>query len=142
MTYVRLDQKAAELSSDFGLDWATKLFGAEALVDLPKYTRGPKAGKPKGYVIWRKAATSGYCRETSTPCKVGQLVDAWIGSGYYSSRSDCLSGQWLGRVQPLGCSASTGWLFAEGRARHAAEQARFKAEDDARWAEFKKEMAQ
>ena len=121
---VQLTFKSAKLCEDFGFEWATKLFGAEAIDSLPKYERGPNKGKPKGFVLWRKALTSGWCRECQSPVKVGSLVDAWIGNGSISTRSDAVIGQWLGRRQNLACSASAGYFFEEGRQRHAAEVAR------------------
>jgi len=128
-TYAQVETKSADLASDFGLDWATKLFGAEAIASLPVRKAGKNKGKPAGMVIWRKAVTAGWCRENQSPVKVGSLVDAWIGTGPYSPRSDALSGTWLGRVQPL--ASSPFFLFQEGRDRHAAEAAR-EAADRAR----------
>ena len=128
MAYAQLETKSADLATDFGLEWATKLFGEEAIASLPVRASGKNKGKPKGFVIWRKANVAGYCREISAPHKVGQLADAWISSGCYSARNDALRGKWLGRVQGLAASASLGYFFEEGRARHAADQARDEAE--------------
>lgn len=133
---VNLEHKVADLSTQFGLEWATKLFGAEAIASLPVRQAGKNKGAPKGFIIWRKALESGYCRECCSPVRAGQLVDAWIGVGYYSARSDAVCGNWLGRVQPMGCSASAGYFFEDGRARHAAEQARQRADEAERNAEF------
>lgn len=130
--YADLDTKYATLSEDFGLNWATKLFGVEAITSLPTYQRGPKAGKPKAYVIWRKAATAGWCRESSEPVAIGQLVDAWIAPGPFARRSDALSGQWCGRVETLALSRT--FLFEEGRQRKLQDDAKARAaiygEDD------------
>lgn len=114
----------ADLATEFGRDWATKLFGEEAIASLPTRHAGKNKGAPKGFVIWRKANGSGWCAECQSPVRAGQLVDAWIGTGAFTPRSEAVSGNWLGRVQPMGCSASTGYFFDEGRARHAAEAAR------------------
>jgi hypothetical protein len=129
--YVTLDTKYAHLASAFGREWATKLFGDEAIASLPVLKAGKNKGAPKGYIIWRKAATTGYCREVCGPLAVGQLADAWIGLGPLSPRSDAIDGKWLGRVQPLAASASAGFFFEDGRARYAAEQARFRQELEA-----------
>lgn len=136
---VQLSLKSAKLSEDFGLEWASKLFGAEAIDSLPRYERGPNKDKPKGFVIWRKAIQGGWCRETATPVAAGGLVDAWIGLGSLTLRSDAVTGQWLGRNQTLAASASAGFFFAEGRARHAAEQTRLAAEWEAEKAEMRAE---
>jgi hypothetical protein len=134
--YVSLHHKAADLSTPFGLEWATKLFGEEAIASLPVKLAGKHKGSPKGFICWRKAAESGYCRECMSPVRAGQLVDAWIGAGYFSARSDALSGMWLGRMQSLAASAPAGFFFDEGRAREATRQ----AADAARWEEEKADM--
>ena len=130
---VQLETKSADLATAFGREWATKLFGAEAVASLPTRQAGKNKGAPKGYVIWRKAQASGYCRECQSPVKAGQLVDAWIGTGTFSSRGDAVWGRWLGRVQPMAASASAGLFFDEGRARWAVETAREDAEREARF---------
>jgi hypothetical protein len=104
--YAVLCPKSADLASEFGLSWATKLFGAEAIASLPVRLAGKNKGKPKGFVIWRKAIVPGWCREVSTPLAVGGFADAWIGAGPFSTRDGALIGQWHGRMQPLaGCKA-------------------------------------
>ena len=110
---VALEIKYAELTTDFAVEWASKLFGEEAVASLPVRQAGKNKGKPKGYIVWRNAQASGYCRECQSPVKEGQLVDAWIGAGPFSSRSDALVGMWMGRMQSLAGSRSV--LFEEGR---------------------------
>ena len=127
MAYARLETKSAGLETEFGLGWATKLFGHEAIASLPVRASGKNKGKPKGYVIWRKAVTAGYCREVMTPLRVGGMADAWIGTSPHTIRNDAVVGNWLGRMQPMGSSFSTGVFFEEGRAK-AAERARLEAE--------------
>lgn len=136
MAYAQLETRHADLASDFGLEWATKLFGADAIASLPVRQAGKNKGKPKGFVIWRKATVAGYSRDVQTPLKVGGLADAWIGEGPLSPRSNAMTGRWLGRTQSLAASASLGAFFDEGRARHAAEQARLTAD----WAAECREM--
>lgn len=138
-SYGTLETKFADLATDFGLEWATKLFGEEAIASLPVRASGKNKGKPKGYVIWRKCVVAGYCRDVCSPLAVGNLADAWIGTGAYTSRSDAVCGKWLGRVQPMGGSRI--FMFEDGRAREAARQERERADDEARWAEFKAEAA-
>ena len=133
---IRLETSNAALSTDFGLEWATKLFGAEAMASLPTYKIGPKKGKPQGYVIWRKAAENGYCADVRAPLAAGQLVDAWIGRDSLTLYGAAMRGQWVGHVQNVSMVAH--YLFAEGRARRAAEQ----AEHDAELAEMRAELAQ
>lgn len=127
-SYAQLQTRNADLATDFGLDWAIKLFGQEAIDSLPVRTAGKNKGKPKGFVIWRKALAAGYCREISGPLAVGQLADAWIGAGSFSARDNAVVGQWLGRKQPLGASASANCFFEKGREARAREQARLEAD--------------
>lgn len=125
---IMLETKYADLATDFGRDWATKLFGEDAIASLPVRATGKNKGAPKGFVIWRKAMTAGYCREVCGPLAQGQMADAWIGFGPLSHRSDAIIGNWLGRMQALAASASAGAFFEEGRARRAAEDARNRAD--------------
>lgn len=134
--YAVLVPKSADLASDFGRQWAEKLFGAEAIASLPMRLSGKHKGKPKGYVIWRKAIVAGWSREAGAPLAVGQLADAWIGEGPLSHRSDALSGKWLGRMQPLASAASAGHFFDSGRARWATEE----AERQRAWDEERREI--
>lgn len=113
--YATLETRSADLATPFGLDWATRLFGAAAIASLPTRQAGKNKGAPKGHVIWRKAATAGYCRETQQPVAVGAVVDAWIGQSGMTSRGDAMRGHWLGRVQAI--AASRAYLFEDGRAR-------------------------
>lgn len=119
---LQLENKSAALATDFGRQWAEKLFGEEAIASLPVYVRGPKKGRPKGYVIWRKALVGGYSRAHGIAFGQGQLVDAWLGAGFFTLRNDALVGDWLGRHQPIG-STMGAYLFQEGRDRAAKEQA-------------------
>jgi hypothetical protein len=119
-----LTTRHAALATDFGLDYATKLFGAEALADLPRYKRGPYAGKLKGFVTWVRAETGGW-----SPYGVAypnSTVRAWIGAGQYSGERDALTGNWLGRTQQLCGSAC--YLGEKNRADEMARQARQRAE--------------
>lgn len=135
-TYAVLETKSADLATAFGLEWATKLFGEEAIASLPVRKSGKNKGAPKGFVIWRKATVAGWCREVFAPLGVGQLADAWIGLGFCTPRGAAMEGQWLGRRQTLAASASAGGFFEEGRARDGAERA--KRESD--WLAEKAEM--
>lgn len=83
---------------------------------------GKNKGKPKGFVIWRKALASGYCREVQSPLAAGAVADAWLAAGAFCTRSEPLTGLWLGRVQEI--AGSGYYLFEEDRARAAADMAR------------------
>jgi hypothetical protein len=113
--------RSADLATDFGLEWATKLFGAEAIASLPVRSVGKNKGAPKGHVLWEKAATAGYVPHLGHAVAVGSLMGAWIGGSNQTPRGAAVSGKWLGRVQTL--AASSYYLFEQGRERHAAEVA-------------------
>jgi hypothetical protein len=126
--------KSADLATEFGLSWAIRLFGEEAVASLPIRSTGKNKGAPKGHVLWEKAATAGYVPHLGHAVAVGSLMGAWIGGSNQTPRGAAMSGQWLGRVQPL--AGSPYHLFEGGRARWAAEQARVKADQDAERAEW------
>ena len=55
--------KFAALAEDFGLELFKRksgLVGVELLAGLPRYVRGPKKGKPKGFITWIKTIRGGY----------------------------------------------------------------------------------
>ena len=112
------EQKDAKLASPFGRDWAIKLFGQETFDALPKYQDGPDAGKPKGWIIWRRCIARGYSSTFNAGFNEGQHADAWIGESRQTTREDAMSGLWLGRVQPLAASWSAGLFFDVGRERY------------------------
>jgi hypothetical protein len=120
-TYAVLETKSADLASDFGLSWATALFGEEAIASLDVRKSGKNKGCPKGFVIWRKARNSGWSRDFQMVVYSGKLVDAWIGRDSQSPREYAVCGRWLGRIQPLAASAAAMCFFEEGRERHARE---------------------
>lgn len=134
--YAVLAPKSAGLETEFGRQWAEKLFGAEAIASLPVRTAGKNKGAPKGFVIWRKAVVAGYSREVQSPLAVDQLADAWIGAGAFSARSDALVGLWAGRMQALAGSKSMLFggaerMAAEAEAIRARELAEIRAEQQA-----------
>lgn len=113
--------RSASLSTEFGLEYATHLFGEEAVASLPVLQRGPNKGKPKGYVIWLKTTEAGYHPNAGTGVAAGTVVRAWIGEGPYSPEQSALRGTWLGRTQELCGSRSV--LGPQYREREAARQA-------------------
>jgi hypothetical protein len=137
-TRARLVTRSAALADDFGLSYATRLFGAEALADLPRFSRGKNAGKLKGYITWVKAESGGWSRQYGV-CYPG-LVRAWIAPGYAASEGSAYTGMFLGRVQLL--CASVSLLGDKNRAAWMAQQTVARADDEARWAEHKAEMAE
>jgi hypothetical protein len=134
ITHARTEQRSAQLTTDFGLKYAIKLFGQEAIDSLPLLQSGPRRGKPKGHVIWRTTTSAGYHVNAGRGVAAGTVVRAWIGAGPFSGEEAALTGLWLGRTQQL--CGSRDLLTAEYRAQHAAEQARDAAELQAQLAEM------
>ena len=134
-----LESKSAKIAEPFGLEWATKLFGEEAVASLPTFKAGPNKGKPKGFIHWRKATKAGWSAEHGIVVGLG-VVDAWISEGQLGFRHNAMKGHWLGREQNL--AGSRCYLFEDGRARHAAEEARLQADREAEMAELLAERVQ
>lgn len=139
MAKARTETKSADLATDFGLRYATWLFGEEAIASLPVRKIGKNKGKPKGHVIWLRTVSAGYHPCVDGGVKEGVTVRAWIGSGMFSPESDALQGEWLGRTQSLCGSAC--FLGPEKRAKWTAERAREAAQFQQQLAELRAEMA-
>lgn len=112
-------KRHAKINSEFGYDWSCKLFGKETIDGLQRYQRGPQKGQLKGYVHWEKCEKGGWDRKLGSVIKPGQIVSAWIGKNAYSQRKEAIIGHWLGREGPL--ASGSGYLFEQGRERHARE---------------------
>jgi hypothetical protein len=108
----------APLNSEFGWEYATHLFGEEALAKIPTYTRGPKKGQPKGYLNWKRCSKGGWDRDHGV-CLPNTTVFAWITLYPGVPSTMALTGQFLGREQQL--AAADTYLGPKGRARHEAE---------------------
>lgn len=115
-THAQTEQKSADLATPFGLDYATRLFGAAAIASLPVRTVGKNKGAPKGHVVWLKTTTPGYSAYMSGGVAAGVVVRAWIAPSSIGGQESALSGHWCGRTQTLCGSRAT--LGEEGRQRH------------------------
>jgi len=116
--HAQTEQKSAKLLSDWGYQYAVRLFGQEAIDSLPVLKSGPNKGKPAGYVCWLKTTTPGYCVYLSGGAAAGMVVRAWIGTGPLSGQEDALRGSWCGRTEQLCLSRC--YLGEEGRALRLA----------------------
>lgn len=130
--YAKYETKNSSLASDFGYDWACKLFGAECINTLPRYVRGPKVGKPKGFVIWINCTAGGWSRELGGVLKPG-LARAWLGTSQFSTNEEAIRGQWLGREQAVGGPRC--YLFEDGRRAEMDRQDRLRKQEAAEWLE-------
>lgn len=118
----QVDHKSAKLSSDWGYQYAVRLFGQEAIDSLPVLKSGPNKGKPAGYVCWLKTRTAGYCSYVYGGAPAGMVVRAWVGQGQFTPEDNALSGMVFGRIQPMCLSRC--YLGEEGRARHGRARER------------------
>src|SRR3954463_13026407 len=100
-TYAQTTTKSADLASEFGLAYATRLFGAEAVASLPVRKAGKNKGQPKGWICWKKTTSAGYSPYVSGGVAAGVVVRAWIGEFQMSTEDMAMTGTWLGRVQSL-----------------------------------------
>jgi len=60
MAYAVTETKTASLSQEFGEGFARRIFGDEAVDALPRFTRGPRKGKIKGLIGWKKCTRGGW----------------------------------------------------------------------------------
>jgi len=58
--YARFVVRNAWMSQEFGVSYATKLFGAEAVASLPRISRGKRKGLIKGILVWKKCDVGGW----------------------------------------------------------------------------------
>lgn len=121
----RTTHRSAPLASEFGLSYATRLFGEETIASLPVLTRGPNKGKPRGYVLWLRTVSAGYHPNVGGGVGEGVTVRAWLGEGAFTPERDAIRATWLGRVQNVcGSMCVLGPANREKiLAEHAAEAA-------------------
>ena len=60
--FARFETKHSWLSSEFGENYARKLFGDVIVDSLPRYVRGKRKGLLKGYIEWRKCVAGGWVK--------------------------------------------------------------------------------
>jgi hypothetical protein len=137
--YAQYVTKSAALSSEFGLQYATRLFGEEAIASLPVLKAGPNKGKVKGFVRWMKSTVPGYSPYIGSGVKEGVVVRAWIGEFESTPEGQAMTGQWMGRSQSLCGSRSV--LGPEAREQNAREMAARQAAWEEEKAEIMAEMA-
>lgn len=61
--YASIAQRESGLWTDFGYGFALRLFGQEALNNLPRFSRGKNTGKPRAIIRWRKVERGGWISE-------------------------------------------------------------------------------
>ena len=79
--YAYIEQKSAYLSSDFGYNYAVKIFGKEFVDSLPKYKKGKRKGLTKGCISWTKCVRGGWVKHPVTygvENRVGKVLSVGI----------------------------------------------------------------
>lgn len=104
--------RTAALASEFGLDYATRLFGADVIRQIPTFTRGKNVGKPKGSIRWEKCEVGGWSRDRGGVVRPG-LVRAALCEDTCGSKPYTLT--YAGRVETMDLSAD--YLGEDGRKR-------------------------
>lgn len=132
--YAQTITKSAALSTEFGLSYATRLFGSEAIESLSRLKSGPNKGHPKGHIIWQRTTTAGYHPTMGRGVGPGVTVRAWISESPIAPETAAVRGAWMGRLQPLCGSACV--LTQAYRDEDAREQAQRKADWEAEKAEM------
>tara|TARA_Y100001972_G_scaffold27386_1_gene33681 strand:- start:5056 stop:5376 length:321 start_codon:yes stop_codon:yes gene_type:complete len=76
--HAEITTKEAWLFSDFGAEYAAKVFPAEMIEALPRYVRGDKAGKIKNHLIeWDKVERGGWITGgQGVETRVGKVIRA------------------------------------------------------------------
>lgn len=133
----RTIHRFAALKDEFGLSYATRLFGEETIASLPVITRGPNKGKPKGYIVWLRTTEAGYHPNAGGGVKADTTVRAWLGDGPYTPQENAIRAMWLGRIQNVCGSMSL--LGEENRKRWMEQEERARAEERAEMAELRAE---
>lgn len=107
----RIVEHRAPLFEEFGLTYATKLFGEVAIASLPRYQRGSKVGKIKAWLVWEKAESGGWSKYgvvrpglvwakiVANPLNTMPLVGEWCGmTTALSGHRNTLTVEWRERT--------------------------------------------
>lgn len=82
-----ITRRTAPVSSDFGHDYAVRLFGQAALDSLPVYPSGPRKGRPKGTLKWVEC-TPGAGRTPEFVYATLYLGNKWVTDTTYPSHAE------------------------------------------------------
>lgn len=98
--YAQIETKTCRIETEFGEDLARKWFGNEIVDSLPRFVRGPKKGKIKGFLSWQKIVKGGWVRgyqgEGYVETRVGWTINRQIHE-YLSSQNGVYAGHVLFR---------------------------------------------
>lgn len=73
--YATSMQRSAPLDKEWGYNVACEKFGKALIDSFPTYTRGPRKGKLKGFLVWRQVTEGGWSRELGGVLRPG--TDDW-----------------------------------------------------------------
>lgn len=122
--YATYETKHAALATDFGYEFACKLFGKETVDLMPRYVRGKNAGKLKGFVGWRNCSVGGWSKAIGGVVYPGKCVRAWLTEAYYGDELSAVSLPWCGRVEIINFDRC--YLYEKGREARIEESRRYK----------------
>jgi len=84
-TRASIIERRASLATEFGKEYAERLFGRAILDQLPRYVRGPRKGEIKGYLVWNKCDRGGWHRHSGRVIYPNTLIRASLRTGPDSS---------------------------------------------------------
>lgn len=80
--YAQIETREAWLWTDFGFDFASRIFPQDILDNLPRYVRGEKKGKIKNHkIVWEKVESGGWvglsrASNNGVENRVGKVINA------------------------------------------------------------------
>lgn len=122
--YAKYDDKFSALATDFGYEFACKVFGQTTVDQMPKFQRGPNKGKLKGFIGWRNCVVGGWSRAHGGVITPGKCVRAWLTEQYYGQENSAVSLEWCGRREKINFDRL--YLFDVGRTYKADENERYR----------------
>jgi hypothetical protein len=122
MSNAQFEVRSANLATEFGESYARRLFGDDAVDQLPRYVRGPKKGKPKGRVVWKKCVRGGWVGQGSIPDGGGAVgrVESRVGK---TTDAVLVYGEWEKPERVLASYSAP--YFHQGSAREVQPDVRF-----------------
>lgn len=147
--YAQIDTRSAALDTDFGEEMARKWFGDDVVDALPKYIRGKRAGRPKGFYVWTKVVRGGWVRgydreDGYVETRVGLTIERGLHE-LHSCRDGRKQGDHVrsevdGRAVP--CRLGPGETLQSQAERRRSDAAAYHYEGSLDWRQaFREEMA-
>jgi hypothetical protein len=129
--------KNAFLSSDFGMEFALSHFSQEQIEQLPRYKKGPKAGKIRGQVSWVRVKEGGFVYsspmfplipERYIENRPGKIIAIALMSAEWGESASIIASIYHKSDFQKNQDAKNGQYEIEAKARESAEKAAYLAE--------------